>query len=291
MTCLENNNNNIITDNSGHFQPFDQNYFVTWGSDHFSNINNGKEIQLTLDKSSGAGFQSKLKYASGFFGMRVKIHDQDSAGVLISYYLHSHTNDKNGGDIHDEIDLEFLGNKKGGPYFLQTNVFVNGEGNREHKVILWFDPSADFHTYHILWNTHQIAFFVDNIPIRVFKNSPKNKTPYPTQPLKIEGSIYCADSWVTDGGLTKINWTHAPFHAHYQGFNIAACSPAIGDQIPNQTQINSCLSNKHWWNKRKFWRLNRGEQEALDNVTRKYLHYDYCTDKHRYPIPPPECAL
>jgi xyloglucan:xyloglucosyl transferase len=32
---------------------FDQNYKVTWGGDHVMYINQGKEIQLTMDYSSG----------------------------------------------------------------------------------------------------------------------------------------------------------------------------------------------------------------------------------------------
>lgn len=57
----------------------------------------------------------------------------------------------------DEIDIEFLGNRTGEPYILQTNVYVDGLGNREQRINLWFDPTKDFHTYSILWNINQIV--------------------------------------------------------------------------------------------------------------------------------------
>ena len=54
--------------------------------------------------------------------------------------------------MQDEVDFEFLGDKDGKPITIQTNVFVNGDGDREQRIRLWFDQAADFHDYSILWN-------------------------------------------------------------------------------------------------------------------------------------------
>lgn len=61
------------------------------------------------------------------------------------------------GSHHDEMDFEFLGNLPGEPYVLQTNVFAKGQGDREQRITLWFDPTTDYHTYSLLWNKNIIV--------------------------------------------------------------------------------------------------------------------------------------
>ena len=59
--------------------------------------------------------------------------------------------------VRDELDFEFLGNRTGQPYTVQTNVFAHGKGDREQRVNLWFDPAADYHLYTIFWNHQHIV--------------------------------------------------------------------------------------------------------------------------------------
>ncbi|CAN4113739.1 unnamed protein product [Withania somnifera] len=261
--------------------PYDVNYNIIYGNEHIVSFNNGRELQISMDKSSGSGFGSKVNYGSGFFHMKIKLPNRDSAGVVIAFYLHS--NNKN----HDEVDIEFLGNREGKPYNLQTNVFANGEGNREQRMHLWFDPTADFHNYKILWNDHQIVFFVDNIPIRVFKNYTNIGVDYPHQPMQVLATIWDGDSWATDGGYSKINWSFAPFKAHFQDFNIGGC-PIIIESINSHNNCNS--QSNYWWNQRKYWNLSSKQRRLYGEYKAKYITYDYCEDKSRFPNPPLECV-
>ncbi|XP_018490351.1 xyloglucan endotransglucosylase/hydrolase protein 2-like [Raphanus sativus] len=257
---------------------FDENYNVTWGN--VLKLNQGKEVQLFMDKTEGSAFESKHKFGSGFFQMRIKLPLKDSAGVVTAFYLTSK------GDTHDELDFEFLGNREGKQILIQTNVFTNGQGNREQKFVLWFDPSTDFHTYGILWNPYQIVFYVDKTPIRIFKNNRRYGVGYPSKPMTLVCSLWNGEGWATDGGKAKINWSYAPFKANFQTFSDSGCH-ADGQKI----NAKVCGSTTYWWNTVQYSRLSANETTAFKNVRAKYVTYDYCSDRPRYPVPPTECRL
>lgn len=260
--------------------PFWNNYEPSWSSHHIKYLNGGTTAELLLDKSSGTGFQSKRSYLFGHFSMKMKLVGGDSAGVVTAFYLSS-TNAE-----HDEIDFEFLGNRTGQPYILQTNVFTGGKGDREQRIYLWFDPTKDFHSYSVLWNTYQIAIFVDDVPIRVFKNSKDIGVKFPfNQPMKIYSSLWNADDWATRGGLEKTNWSGAPFIASYTSFHIDGCEAVT----PQEVQV--CNTNgMKWWDQKAFQDLDGPEYRKLHRVRQNFTIYNYCTDRKRYPTLPLECT-
>ncbi|KAK4485567.1 hypothetical protein RD792_008210 [Penstemon davidsonii] len=266
----------IIAFSANFYQDFD----ITWGDGRAKILNNGELLTLSLDKPSGSGFQSKNEYLFGKIDMQIKLVSGNSAGTVTAYYLSSQ------GPTHDEIDFEFLGNLSGDPYILHTNVFSQGKGNREQQFYLWFDPTADFHTYSILWNPQRIIFSVDGTPIREFKNAEAVGVAYPkNQPMRLYSSLWNADDWATRGGLVKTDWSQAPFTASYRNFNANdACVWTSGS--------SSCTSNNNgnttaWLNEE----LDGTRQERLQWVQQNYMIYNYCTDVKRFPNGfPPECG-
>ncbi|KAK6145103.1 hypothetical protein DH2020_021923 [Rehmannia glutinosa] len=129
------------------------------------------------------------------------------------------------------------------------------------------------------------VFYVDNIPIRVFKNNTKIGVMYPKQAMQIEGSLWDGSDWATDGGQTKVNWSAAPFHAHFQDFNVDA------GPLKTSNNINeNCYASDYWWNQKKYWTLDHNQQKEYEKVRAKYMNYDYCDDRERHPTTPPECA-
>ncbi|KAG2699318.1 hypothetical protein I3760_07G188000 [Carya illinoinensis] len=252
----------------------------TWGDGRAKIFRNGELLTLSLDKASGSGFQSKNEYLFGMINMQIKLVPGNSAGTVTAYYLRSE------GSSWDEIDYEFLGNQSGDPYIVHTNVYSQGKGDREQQFYLWFDPTADFHTYSILWNPGLIVFYVDGVPIREFKNLESIGVPYPkNKPMRIHSSLWNADDWATRGGLIKTDWTQAPFTASYRNFNANACVWSF--------TTSSCISNSKSSNRAPHSReLDSASQEKLKWVQRNYMIYDYCTDTKRFPQGlPPECTL
>nr|POF05203.1 putative xyloglucan endotransglucosylase/hydrolase protein 23 [Quercus suber] len=249
-----------------------QDFDITWGDGRANIVNNGELLTLSLDKTSGSGFQSKNEYLFGKIDMQLKLVPGNSAGTVTAYYLSSK------GSTWDEIDFEFLGNLSGDPYILHTNVFSQGKGNREQQFYLWFDPTADFHTYSILWNPQRIIFSVDGTPIREFKNLESNGVPFPkNQPMRIYSSLWNADDWATRGGLVKTDWTQAPFTASYRNFNANACVWTSGASSCGSNSPSSTSSNNAWLSQE----LDSASQQRLQWAQKNYMIYNYCTDTKR----------
>ncbi|XP_022135552.1 probable xyloglucan endotransglucosylase/hydrolase protein 23 [Momordica charantia] len=259
---------------------FHQAVDITFGDGRAQILNNGDLLTLSLDQASGSGFRSRNEYLYGKIDMQIKLVSGNSAGTVTAYYLRSE------GSAWDEIDFEFLGNLSGDPYTLHTNVFSQGKGDREQQFRLWFDPTADFHTYSILWNPQRIVFYVDGTPIREFKNMESIGVAFPkNQAMRLQSSLWNADDWATRGGLVKTDWSNAPFTASYRNFNENACVWLSG-QSSCGSSSSPAADDKSWFSQE----LDSDSQGKLNWVQKNYMIYNYCADAKRFPQGlPPEC--
>uniref|UniRef100_A0A453D2R8 Xyloglucan endotransglucosylase/hydrolase n=1 Tax=Aegilops tauschii subsp. strangulata TaxID=200361 RepID=A0A453D2R8_AEGTS len=221
------------------------------------------------------------------------------------------------GEKHNEFDFEFLGNVTGEPYLVQTNLYIDGVGNREQRIDLWFDPTADFHTYAVLWNPSQVVFLVDDTPIRVYDNKnasatkPKGHHRHPNatttqaqtasafpspQPMAVYSSIWNADDWATRGGLVKTDWSHAPFVATFRDVRVEGCAWAANASDSDAGEVARCSGSswgkegRYWWKEKDMQELSVHQSHQLVWARAHHLVYDYCVDTDRFPVQPPECA-
>ncbi|XP_038889745.1 probable xyloglucan endotransglucosylase/hydrolase protein 23 [Benincasa hispida] len=254
---------------------------ITWGGDQAKLLNGGKVLTLSLDKSSGSGFQSRNQYLFGKIDMQIKLVPGNSAGTVTAYYLRSEDSK------WDELDFEFLGNLSGEPYIVHTNIFTQGKGDREQQFYLWFDPTADFHTYSFLWNPQTIIFYVDGTPIREFKNKESKGIPFPKrQPMRLQSSLWNADDWATRGGRVKTDWTQAPFTAAYRNFD--ADQACIWSASGSSSCGGGSSKDDSWLSQQ----LDSAGSQRLKWVQRNYMVYNYCSDSKRFPHGLPlECTV
>lgn len=66
---------------------FYEDFDVTWGDGRAKIIDNGELLTLTLDKTSGSGFQSKDEYMFGKIDMQLKLVAGNSAGTVTAYFV------------------------------------------------------------------------------------------------------------------------------------------------------------------------------------------------------------
>lgn len=257
--------------NAGNFY---QDVDITWGDGRGKILNNGELVTLSLDRSSGSGFQSKNQYLFGRFDMQIKLVPGNSAGTVTTFYLSSQ------GSTHDEIDFEFLGNLSGDPYTLHTNVYAQGKGDREMQFKLWFDPTKDFHTYSVLWNPSDIVFSVDGTPLREFKNQESIGVPFPkNQQMRVYASLWDAEDWATRGGQVKTDWSQAPFTTGYRNFSADGCT---------SSDVNACSKANNAW---MYQQVDSMGQQRMMWAQKNYMIYNYCTDVRRFPQGlPSECS-
>ncbi|KAF5193606.1 Xyloglucan endotransglucosylase/hydrolase protein [Thalictrum thalictroides] len=255
---------------------FNQGYRTLWGPQHQKLEQNS--LTIWLDRNSGSGFKSNSAFRSGYFGAAMKLHPGYTAGVITSFYLSN--NEEHPGN-HDEVDIEFLGTTPGKPYTLQTNVYVRGSGDgqrligREVKFNLWFDPTANYHYYAILWSPNDIIFFVDDIPIRRYRR--KIDSTFPIRPMWVYGSIWDASSWATEDGKYKADYSYQPFIGRYNSFKLSGCTenaPASCRPVSGSPYPSGGLST---------------QQNIAMQWAQKYQVYDYCKDYKRDHSQTPEC--
>uniref|UniRef100_A0A0E0CTT1 Xyloglucan endotransglucosylase/hydrolase n=1 Tax=Oryza meridionalis TaxID=40149 RepID=A0A0E0CTT1_9ORYZ len=258
---------------------FGEGYDNLWGAQHQTVSPDQTALTVWMDRSSGSGFKSKRSYRNGYFGASIKVPSGYTAGVNTAFYL---SNNELYPGQHDEIDVELLGTVPGEPWTLQTNVYVHGTGDgaiigREMRFHLWFDPTADFHHYAILWNPDHIVFLVDDVPVRRYPRAAGNT--FPDRQMWAYGSIWDASDWATDGGRFKSDYRYQPFVSRYRDLKIAGCEAAAPASCQPVPASPSGATGE----------LSAQQNAAMRWAQQRSMVYYYCQDYSRNHANYPEC--
>ncbi|KAK3138448.1 hypothetical protein QOZ80_5AG0369070 [Eleusine coracana subsp. coracana] len=276
---------------------FEEGYAPLFGHDNILRSADDRTVSLLLDRTTGSGFISSAMYQHGLFSASIKLPSDYTAGVVVAFYTSN-------ADVfekrHDELDFEFLGNIRGKPWRVQTNVYGNGSVSRgrEERYVLPFDPTTEFHRYSILWTPSAVAFYVDDVPVREVRRSPAMGGDFPSKPMSLYATVWDASNWATSGGKYKVNYRYGPFVASFTDLALAGCrvdQPGIRmTMMPPAGEVESyrrCAAAEERLRAADVAVMTLEKQQAMRRFREQFMVYSYCYDTLRYPVPFPECDV
>ncbi|KAG8076643.1 hypothetical protein GUJ93_ZPchr0006g40766 [Zizania palustris] len=227
-------------------------------------------------------------YQHGFFSASIKLPSDYTAGVVVAFYVSN-------GDVfekrHDELDFEFLGNIRGKPWRVQTNMYGNGSVSRgrEERYVLPFDPTTEFHRYSILWTRAAVVFFVDDVPVREVRRSAAMAGDFPSKPMFLYATVWDASTWATSGGRYSVNYRYGPFVASFTDLALLGCR-VDPIQMPSSGSAE-CTAVEDALLASDLAVMTLEKQQAMRRFREHNMVYSYCYDTLRYPVPFPECSV
>ncbi|TVU44229.1 hypothetical protein EJB05_03665 [Eragrostis curvula] len=277
---------------------FEEGFSPLFGEANMEQSPDGRTVRLTLNRYSGAGFISSDYYHHGFFSANIKLPKDHTAGVVVAFYLSN-------GDVfeknHDELDFEFLGNRRRHEWRLQTNVYGNGstDRGREERYLMPFDPTnGEPHRFSILWSSRVVIFYVDGVPIREVPRSPAMGGDYPSKPMAVYATIWDGSTWATDNGKYKVNYKRGPFTAEFSDLVLRGC-PAQQQKssssnlliLGSSEQRDMCAGAEFELMTAEYAIMTARKRMAMRQWRQRQMLYTVCYDTNRYPQPFPECDV
>ncbi|CAD6252019.1 unnamed protein product [Miscanthus lutarioriparius] len=267
---------------------FEDGYAPLFGHGNILRSADHRTVSLLLDRSTGSGFTSSSMYQHGFFSASIKLPSDYTAGVVVAFYASN-------GDVfekrHDELDFEFLGNIRGKPWRVQTNVYGNGSvgRGREERYVLPFDPTTEFHRYSILWTPSAVAFYIDDVPVREVRRSDAMGGDFPSKPMSIYATVWDASTWATAGGRYRVNYRYGPFVASFTDLALLGCR--VDGPIQQMPAAGRCAAAEEKLRASDVAVMTVEKQQAMRRFRESKMVYSYCYDTLRYPAAFPECDV
>lgn len=158
----------------------------------------------------------------------------------------------------------------------QVQLGLNWGTWKNYLKFIWIHFSSDYYHCFITIRALKLIsfttyfydrFFVDGVPIRVFKNNKQIGVNYPVLPMYVAASLWNMTQWVG-----PVDWSKGPFVASYHGFD-------INGWLFSKFNLANCYSQTYEWNRQGNWQLNAEQLKAYKDIRKRYMTYDYCQSK------------
>lgn len=201
-----------------------------WNGSGFSPDNihygpNGATLVIQKRRMLGLAYAGAELQRKGFYGYgryEVVMKPALGSGLVSSFFVHTN---RQFGDPHDEIDIEFLGRD---PYVVHLNYFRNGVAAGSFYAPTGFDASLDFHLYAFEWAPDSIRWYIDGQLVHAVKGA-SARTP------RASGRVMMS---LWSAGPTAVEWLGAP---HFK--NNASATYRCVSHVPLGQKGAQCSDN------------------------------------------------
>jgi endo-1,3-1,4-beta-glycanase ExoK len=196
--------------------PFDN----AWLADHVTVAGGLLDLRLDDVAMLGEPYSSGELRTNGYYGYgcyEASFKPIMVPGVVTALFTFAGPYDNGGNGKHNEIDIEFLGNRPG---YVQLNFWTNDDAYASSNEKLIFLGSYDFtdsyHRYGFRWTSTGIDWFVDGNLLYSVTDSRSNPTPKAAESLqKIMVNAWPVDE-TAELWAGKFEYPGTPLHATYE---------------------------------------------------------------------------
>ena len=166
--------------------------FETLGADwHVADYDFDHPHKAGINRFAGGSIRRQSTSHYGLYQARIQAGR--GCGVVTGFFVYTGSHY---GTVHDEIDIEFLGDK---PTKMNVAWFVNGE-RFDHLVELGFDVTQQAMDYGFEWHPDRLRWFCNGV--LVFEHL-RSDGPIPKTPARLFLNIWAAD-------LSLSSWAGCP---------------------------------------------------------------------------------
>ncbi len=193
-----------------------------WEADHIGFDETGMTLKITDEPKgelpfTGAEYQKRGRFHYGRY--EVVMRAAPGSGLVSSFFTHT---GPSLGDPHDEIDIEFIGNRT---RELHINLFTDGKPYGSVWVPLPYDAAEKFQLYAFEWAPDRVTWFIGDQEVYTIR---ADENPIPSTPSRVIMNLWT-------GSRNQYGWHGRPtFESGANAGYICASFRASGDQDASQ---------------------------------------------------------